>query len=340
MKKIIYSVSVFMFFVLLASCSGKQEEKKECETISVKVYQVERVSNVSSHRYVGLVEAANRSSLSFQINGHVIHKYVQDGQFVQKGQPIAALDTAIVKDAYLAAKATLDRAKDSYKRLQLLHENNRLAETDWMEVVTALKQAESAERMAQTKLSHATVFAPFSGVIDKCDVEVGENVLPGQRLCQLLQIDQVKVSFAVPEKDIQGLVGRKISIKIGALGETVTEGVVSEKTMNVDPFSHMYTAKAILANPQHEKLPGMLAEVHLQSANSRDVLVIPNQSVKILGDEHFVWLLKKDRATLQKVTLGDITPWGLIVTSGLTLGDQVIVEGSQNVSENTKVCVK
>ncbi|MCK9344179.1 MAG: hypothetical protein M0P33_09755, partial [Massilibacteroides sp.] len=84
----------------------------------------------------------------------------------------------------------------------------------------------------------------------------------------------------------------------------------------------------------------MLAEVHLQSADSSDVLVIPNQSVKILGEEHFVWLLKKDRASLQKVTLGDITPWGLIVTSGLTLGDQVIVEGSQHVSENTKVCVK
>lgn len=270
--------------------------------------------------------------------GNVEYIHVREGQQVSRGQLLASLEQSTLQNTYDAALASLKQAQDAADRMKILYENKSLPEIKWVEVESKLQQARSMESIARKNLEDACLYAPFSGVIGKRNVEAGENVQPGKPVFTLLNVATVNIKIAVPEKEISSIGKRKATITVGALNNQAFEGTVTEKGITANPVSHTYEAKIKLGNERGLLLPGMVCNVKVESGDTMPAISLPNNIIQVSHTgERYVWCVRDGKAKAVNVRVGDLTDNGIFITDGLREGDEVITDGYQKVSEDMKV---
>lgn len=329
--------------LMLGSCGEKNRKERAVEPVNVKTMTVQQETADGLQGYSGTIEEMSGSSLSFASVGTLRSVSVGESQMVRQGQLVATIDETSMKSAHEAALAAKEQALDAEQRMKLLHDAGSLPEIKWIEVQTQVRQAISAEKMAKKALTDTRLYAPFSGYVAEKQAEAGQSVAPGVPIVKLVRIDHVKVSISVPEEEIAQIhTGQSLQVKVPALGGKTFEAKVSEKGVTADALSRSYEVKGIIGNPQHELLPGMIAEVHLgtmgTSQHKEQSITLPAEIIQIDADNRpFVWTVVDNKAQKAYVTLGQNIGDNVQICKGLKAGDKVICEGQQKVSNGMKV---
>jgi RND family efflux transporter MFP subunit len=335
-------ITLMIATLLITEGCGKQSATIEKSPIEVKTMTVTK-SDVSVRRsFSGTIEEENGSALSFPIAGTVKSVAVSAGQRVQKGQLIAVLDDATFKSSYNMAQATLEQATDAYNRMKILHDNNSLPDVQWVDAESKLKQAQSAFDIARKNVADTKLYAPFSGYISEKNIEVGNNVMPGSPAVKLVTVDVVKVCISVPETEISQVVrGEDVEIAVPALNNCIFTGKISEKGVAANSISRSYEVKASVKNPGNDLLPGMLCTLYLSNSNSSASAILISSGIVQLDSDNrnFVWVNSDGKAVRKYIELGEFVGDKVVVTSGLSDGEQLIVEGQQKVSDDMSVKV-
>lgn len=341
LKTFVFSLAAFT--LLLTACQP-QEHSGESRVVKVNVLTVTDGTSGGYHEYVGTLEEAAASSLSFGVGGRVTAIYVKEGQHVTAGQLLASVDKSSATNAFNAAKATLNRAQDGYNRAKQVYDNGSLPEVKMIEVQTQLDQAQSMFEMARKNLDDCNLYAPTSGTIDSRMIEKGSSVTAFQPVMRLLDLSSLYVKMSVPEIDIAGIrVGDSVRVMVNAVSDSVApafKGFVEERRVSADAMSHSYLVRIRMMANQRGLLPGMVCRVRLASKQVSSGVEVPNRAVQLMGKgERFVWVVADGKAQRRPVTIGDLTSTGVLVTLGLTQGDRVIIDGMMKVSEGTNVVV-
>ena len=333
---------------LFASCSGGKEHEEK-SPVAVSVATVRGADGSVDHEYVGNVVEREGTALSFEVPGNIVSLRADNGDRVSKGQLLATIDPASLRDAHQLALSTLRQAQDAYRRFEPLHKQGVLSDIKWVDVQTKLEQAQSSERLARTQLSRTSLTAPFSGVISARTAERGMNVMAGQQVFRLVDISKIDVRVSVPEGEVSGVrIGEKARVVVSALGGRSYDAVVKDKGVEANAVSHTYDVKLAVTSSDGRLMPGMVCSVRLYSQAPTEVpdcattgLSVPVDAVKLDADNRrFVWLAVDGKAKQQYITIGDFTEGGVIVTSGISAGDKVITNGSQKVSQGMAVRVE
>jgi RND family efflux transporter MFP subunit len=329
--------TMLLAIVGLSGCGG--EAPKTEKIIPVKVQTIGLSNELSSRIYVGTVEESTAISLSFSMLGTVEEVLVSEGQHVQKGQLLATLNSATAQNSLTTTQSQLNRAQDAYDRLAKLHANGSLPDIKFVEVETGLQQAKSMVEIARKNLDDCRLYAPRSGVVASRSIEPGVNVMPGVAAFKLVTVDKINVKIPVPESEIGDIaVGRDAMIEVPALNNDTFTGKVELKGVTANPISHTYDVKIGVGNPQLRLLPGMVCKVSLKRDEAQADIIIPNRTVQTSPDgKRCVWLADNGVARRRHITSGKLSGNGVAVSEGLSAGDQLIVEGYQNVSEGMKV---
>lgn len=349
--------------VIVSGCTAQSEEKSE-KVVKVKTMEVGASSCAGTRSYSGTIEEWDGTTLSFASGGTISGMHVSQGQSVARGQLIATVDARTTANAASAshsgteqaddlvrqAQLTLDQAQDAYNRMKILHDNGSLPEIKWIEVETKLQQAKvmlsqaksnasaarSTENIARKGVADTRLVAPTSGYISAIMSDVGQNVLPGAPVVKLVQIDRVKVAVCIPENEISNITnGQSIAVTVAALDNRSYSAKVIEKGVVADPLSRTYMVKAVISNPGHELLPGMIAQVAVALGNNAasQAFTLPATVIQIDADNHpFVWKVIDGRARKCFVETGRNIGDEVQIVSGLRYGDRIIVEGQQKVS--------
>lgn len=336
----------------VCSCSEKKETAK-VEPVKVKVETVGTDESLGGQSYTGTVEEMNGVALSFRLGGTLKQLLVDEGQTVSKGQLIAVTDgqdagnaVEVSNAAVNTAQAAYDQAVDAYKRMKMIHDKGSLPDIKWVDAQSKVEQARAAlegakaqKRIARKGLGDTRIYAPFNGYISHKNVEIGQTLMPGQAVVNIVKIDQVKVKVSVPESEISQLRnGSVVRIRVDALGGRTFTGRVTEKNVSADALSHTYEVKAVVANADHKLLPGMIAEVWLsETSGSLSSVTLPASVIQINDDNRtFVWTVDGGNPKKTFVTTGDNIGDKVTIASGLHVGDKVIVDGQQKVSTGMK----
>lgn len=338
--------------VLMTGCGGSHRKNVQ-NIVSVKTLSPVSGEAISGQGYPGTIEEVNGSSLSFAGTGTLKALYVQEGQNVKAGQLIGVIDATSTSNAVTAAHAatlqaqeSLRQAQDSYRRMKMLHDNGSLPEIKWVDVETKqsqarqmVQQAKASEQIARKGLTDTRLIAPFSGYISKKMVEVGQNVGPGVPVVQLVRIDQVKVKISIPDEEVAKIaVGQTVRFRVASLGNRLFHGKVTEKNVAADPVSRQYEVKALVNNPDHTLLPGMVCDAYTEDRTLGSGMALPADIIQIdIDNRPFVWTVKEGKASKTYVTLGENVGESIYITAGLSASDKVIISGQQKVSNGTKV---
>lgn len=336
-----YLVAVLIASFILVGCQNKTvSDSVDNKVTKVKIMQVSDSKLTVSKRYSGTVEESTGTSLSFPVPGTIDKVYVKIGDRVVKGQIMASVDTTVIKSSYNAAKAALDQAQDAYNRLKQLHDEKSLADIKWVDVQSKLQQAQSMERMAEKNLKDCYLRAPFSGVVAEKKMEIGQNVVPGVPVVKIVTMQQVKVNVSVPEDDIKDIkIGDKAVLHVKSAKDGFIEGSVVEKAVVANPLSRSYEVKIAVDNKDNRLLPGMVTETYITGSNNQvSGVVLPANVIQIdERNNNFVWINNGGKASKRIVNCGAYTAEGVVISEGISSGDEVIVFGQQKVSEGSAI---
>jgi RND family efflux transporter MFP subunit len=326
--------------VILSSCGAKKESNVKAPT-RVKTQVVSPGMMDNAQTYVGIVEEREATAVSFTGMGVVKRMLVNEGQAVTRGQLIAEMDDTQARNVLSGAEAQMTQANDALERYKMLHDNGSLPEVQWVEIQSKVAQAKSQLEVAKKNLADCRLTAPVSGIIGKKLIGTGETALPSQAIVSILDISTVKVKVAVPEAEIGGInASTPTSILVEAINGSYQGGRI-EKGVEADALTHTYDIRINVANGDRKLLPGMVASVRFISEGSQAIgsKMVPVTAVQKKSDGTlFVWTVGKDStAHRTTVTIGQTQGNYVNVVDGLSIGDRIVIEGYQKLSEGTKV---
>ena len=331
--------------LLLTACHDDPQQLKEKllggpaeeRVIPVGVQVIDEVSGIVSNTYPGYLEEGQAVEMAFKYGGTLQQLNVKQGSNVRKGQTLARVSSPQMESTRRSAQATLEQAQDAYDRLKKVHDNGSLPEIKWREMVANLEKAQSALDLANAMLADNIIKAPFDGTIASINAEIGENIAPMKPIIRLINTEGMAVKISVPENEIAKVqVGDSAEVVIPALGDKRLIGKVIEKNLTASLLTHSYPVKVLVEQPDKELAPGMISKVVLK-ADVKSGIIVPANAVLINNEGKFVWVAKDGHATRRAITISGYSGTGVVVSEGLQVGDIVIVEGYQKVSEGMRV---
>ncbi|MBO4718321.1 MAG: efflux RND transporter periplasmic adaptor subunit [Prevotella sp.] len=338
MKKVI--ILAFACCLMTVGCVEKKENGAKAPT-RVKTLVVSPAFVDNAQTYVGIVEENEGTAVSFTSMGVVKRMLVTEGQAVSRGQLIAEMDDTQARNLLTGAEAQMNQANDALKRYSMLHDNGSLPEVQWVEIQSKVAQAQSQLEVAKKNLADCRLTAPVNGIIGHQQVKSGETALPSQAVVTILDISSVKVKVSVPEAEVEAISATTpTTISVEAVGKQVNGGRI-EKGVVADALTHTYDIRIRVPNGDRKLLPGMVASVRFIAKGSQGISEksLPVTAVQRSADGSlFVWTIDKDNtAHRTKVTIGGTKGNHVTVTEGLDMGQRVVTEGYQKLSEGTKV---
>ena len=298
-----------------------------------------------------------------QVTGIIQQRHFVEGGEVRAGAPLYQIDAASYQASLESTKAALARSEANLQTVRLKAERYKellvekaVSQQDYDDAQAVFKQAEAsvaadkaAIEIARINLGYTRVMAPISGVIGKSTVTQGALVTANQAsaLATVQQLDPIYVDVTQSNTDLlrlkrdlaSGAIQRAGAnqAKVNLLLEDGTpyplEGKLAFTDVSVDAGSGSVTLRAVFPNPKRDLLPGMFVRAQLQTGEREDSIVVPQQAVSrnTRGDATVmvVGAEGKFEARVIRVeqTIGD--KW--LVTSGLKVGEQIIVEGLQKL---------
>lgn len=361
-------LATLLVAVALAACGGKKEGTDAAggppamPPAEVGVVTVAPTAIALQTELPGRVSALRVAQVRARVNGVVLQRLFREGSEVAAGQPLYQIDAASYQAALDSAQAALGKASANLtqvaaqaERYRPLVEANAVSKQEYVNVVSANKQAEAdlaaakaAVQSARINLDYATVRAPIAGRIGQSLVTEGALVsqLEATQLAVIQQTSVVYVNFTQSTSEVLRLRKALASKQLRSAGdgaaavrivlEDGTElprpGRLLFSDLTVDASSGQITLRAEVPNPDGLLLPGQYVRVRLSQAELPAGILLPQQAVTRSNQGDSVLVVGADgKPQPRPVTIGAGRNNQWVVLSGLQAGEQVIVEGFQKM---------
>ncbi len=303
---------------------------------TVAVVKPPRIEHARAIQLAGQTEADKRAVLATRAGGIILELPFKQGDAVKAGDLVLSLDPEDKPAAIATAKQVVKQREAELEAARRLTRSGTSAKLSLDSAVTALASAKSQLQAAEADLDRIQVKAPFDGVIDEVNVELGSSVGQGGPVLTLLSLDPVMVKGEVSERDLGYVsVGDKAEAML-VNGEKV-EGVVSYISRAASPATRTFRVEVDIPNPDLKIPAGMTAEITLRSA-SVDSVALPRSVVTLSGsgDLGIRAVDPANKVVFFPIDLVDDTPQGLIL-GGIPADAQVIVAGQDLVRDGEEV---
>lgn len=346
----------------LTACSDKKKEdaskegvatvlpdtKNEVTTLILnkQPFHHELVSN-------GKVTAKGLADLRFESSEVVAHIYVKNGDRVQRGQKLAELDKFRLTNKLAQAKDALEKARlelqdvligQGYPAEKL---NSVPAEVMQLaKVKSGYDQSYAQYELAKREEEHATLTAPFEGVVANLFAKPHNIASTSEVFCTIVDTQGMEADFVVLESELPLIKqGDQVVVRPYADAASSYEGSISEINPLVDDKGMVKVRAKV--NGKGKLFSGMNVRVSVQRSLGQQ-LVIPKSAVVLRSGKQVVFTLSGDRAMWNYVLTGLENSDTYIVsnkadsgvTDGLLEGDTVIVTGNVNLAHEAPVVVK
>ncbi|MGE5192455.1 MAG: efflux RND transporter periplasmic adaptor subunit [Deltaproteobacteria bacterium] len=293
----------------------------------------------------GTIKAVHETTIGSKLMARVVEVNLKAGQSVHKGDVLVRLDDADLRAKLQQAQAALASAEAAHsqaaadeKRFAGLLKSNAVSRQDYEKTATALKSTEAELRRAreivnevQVTLEWATVLAPMDGTVIDKKVDVGDLVRPGQMLVTLFDPKRMQLVASVRESLAQRLaVGQNIGVDIEGMKKKCI-GTISEIVPEAQAASRAFQVKVTGPCPAGI-YTGMFARL-LIPLEDEQVLVVPRQAIRNVGQLELVDIVEKGRAGRRAVRTGRTFDDQVEVLSGLREGERVAVPGGASASQ-------
>lgn len=351
MKTTARTVITLGLAALVATCGSAQADGVDDEEatqpfvrmINVEVRPISTETFTEEIRLTAVAMANQDVMLEAEESGTIRTLYVDRGQAVQEGAPIAKIDDRILSAQVAQAKAAADLAQQTWDRRKRLWEEDRVgSEIAYLEAKFAAEQTAAALRALEERLANTVIRAPFAGIFDERHVDVGTGVSPGETIGRVVDLNPIKIAAGVPERYASDVrVGSPAELTFEALDGRSYSASVRYVSATVDPQNRTFGIELEVANPGREIKPQMVANLAVQRQRLEEVIVVPQDALVRVQDGFVVYVVvERDGAQVAEarpVKLGASRRNLVVIEDGVSVGERLIVVGQRSVADGDRV---
>lgn len=292
---------------------------------------------------VGSLRAVNGVDVTTQAQGEVKAIYFESGQQVNKGDLLMELTAAPETAQIEVLEAEHRLAARDFKRISALKEKGVATLQELDRAQATLDQVLANLAVQRATINERSIRAPFSGQLGIRQVDLGQNVAPGDAVVSLQQLHPIYVDFSLSEQDFSRVrEGMTISLSAPAQPDRKFSGRITAINPAIDPRNRTFLLQATLENGERLLRPGMFADVEVQVEKSRRALVVPRTAISFAPYGNSVFVIEKrepgaegDKNTKQPqlvavkrfVKTGEERGDLIEIIQGLKSGEQVATSG-------------
>ena len=301
---------------------------------------------------IGTLTAFEGIDITPQVGGVVKEINFQSGQSVKKGTLLIKLDIATEEADMRSLTAQLINAETDLARKEALAKKgiSPRSELDGLRTTRDTLQA-SIDRL-RAVVAQKFIYAPWDGRVGLKDIALGSFLAPGQKIVWLQKIDPIYADFNVTEADYGRISeGQRIIASFNAYPGMSFEGRIVTTDARMSDTSRSIKVRAEIANADGKLVPGMYADVLVDSGVPVSVVTVPQTAVtfSLYGDNVFVVVpakksdpkAKDEDLTIERrfVKAGTIRGGRVAIESGLAPGDKVVTAGHNKIDQGSKVVI-
>ncbi|MEM8964359.1 MAG: efflux RND transporter periplasmic adaptor subunit [Acidobacteriota bacterium] len=288
--------------------------------------------------FVADLAPKRRAVLAAETTGSVVKVTVDDGARVAKERVLVEVDTAALEQRLAEAEAVDRQRVKQLERAHGLFERRSITQQQLLDAVTNRDVAAAQLASAKLELTKARVRAPWSGTVAERLVEVGDYVLPGQPVIELIQVDRLEAIAPVSAIDVPYLaVGTEARIRIDALPTEEFTGTVTRLGSELDSQARTLDVEISIDNRDGRLRPGMGVRVRVPRRTLDGALLVPLAALIELEDGQAVYVAEDGTAVRKEVVTGVVIGENVVLDSGVEAGAQVIVEGQGQLSPGQQI---
>lgn len=356
-KIAIGAVVVLGFAGLVATRMMKPQEEMQTKGLpAVTLTTATEGSIEQTTALMGTVQPSDTYYITPKVAGELVEIYVQNGQSVEEGAPIAKIDNQkqidAAKSQMEAANASVQAAsqqaataQDAVNRMTPLYESGDISVQSYNQTANSAKaaasqvdaakaQAASAKLNYETQVEFATVTAPAAGVVQNQNMTLHGMVSQSSQLCVITGTGAKVVKFNVTEDVLQNLtMGQTVTVEKNG---TSYSGTITKLTKLVDPQSGLFPVEATLSGAGALS-DGSSTKLSLVAAKADHALLVPVDAVYYSGGNPYVYTYENGLVKRVFITTGISDDQYYEVTDGLDGTEQIVNSWTDDIYDGAEV---
>lgn len=339
-------ILIFLPIYLFISSCAHHEEEKEQESSFLVTSPIQRDTTIYKV-YVGQINSSSHIELRSQEKGYLEKIFVDEGQYVQKGQLLFKIMPAIYQAEVEKAQAEMNYSEIEYRNTKSLAENNVVSSNELALIKAKMDKAKAELSLAQAHLAFTEIRAPFSGIMDRFHKRLGSLIDEGELLTSLSDNSKMWVYFNVPETEYLNYTKlaksgnqQKVLLQLANKEMFDVSGVVETIEADFNNENGNIAFRATFLNPdrilRHGETGNILMPVALKNA-----IIIPQKATFDVLDKKYVYVVTaKNTVQARQIEVSHELPHIYVVASGIGPDEKILAEGIGKVKNNDQIRYK
>lgn len=344
-KKLLIATSFFVLGFSYLVAADETPAVQQAPALPLSVFEIVDSKHYTTKTYPTILKSIEKVDVIARVKGILQEKYFNEGDFVKKGTLLYKIE----QDTYLAnlnmKRAEYTKAKKDYDRAKSLIASKSISEQSFDDYTYQYETSKAALDQAQIEYNYTKVVSPIDGIVGIKRNDLGDLVgsdSSNSILVTVTNTNPIHAEFSLPKDDMNDYLSqiKDKSVKVNLLvnGKTYEGGVIDFISPDIDTTTDTLLLRAKFDNKNNELIIGNFSKIELANIDLGEVNVIPENALFRTLQGTFVYVV--DSNSIAKVTpveIGALVKEGLIIKSGLKVGDKVAISNLAKLRPDTKV---
>jgi membrane fusion protein (multidrug efflux system) len=349
-KKLLITTSLLSlgFSYLFAQAPAMQQ----APALPVQVFEIVDGEHFTTKTYPTILKSIEKVNVIARVKGILQEKYFNEGDFVKKGTLLYKIE----QDTYLAnlnmKKAEYTKAKKDYDRAKSLITSKSISEQSFDDYTYQYETSKAALDQAQIEFNYTKVVSPIDGIVGIKKNDLGDLVgsdASNSILITVTNTNPIHAEFSLPKDDMNNYLEQirksnmkadieNIKVSLIVNNKTYENGKIDFISPDIDTTTDTLLLRAKFDNKDNELVVGNFSTIQLSNIALGKVNVIPENALSRTAQGAFVYVIDENMtAKVRPVEIGVLIKEGVIIKSGLKVGDKVVVSNLAKLRPDTKV---
>lgn len=311
------------------------------EVVRIKVTELATQKFEHFIEVTGKVEAELDVDVSPESAGIIKEIRVEEGQWINKGDLMAKLNTDMLQGSVEEMEVQLDLATTNYERQKRLWDQNIGSEMQYLQAKNNMESLKKRIKSLEAQIAMSELRSPVSGIVDVVYQKNGHIGNPQVPFAKVINTNKIKIYGDISESYITKIhQGDKVNVNFPALSE-VLNAKINQIGNTIDPNNRTFRVRINLNNSDNKIKPNLVSILTLRDYVNEEAIVVPALYIKEDFNGHYTYIVEKEGAkNLAKkvyVTPGITNNNMTEVVDGLNAGMKVISQGYNQIANGTPV---